>query len=239
MIQNSCVEIGILGFHPQTGDPLTTGVTANIPYFSSAMGGGITYGLSRNKERVMATSFKATTTTFSVVGEPWMDPTESFYLAHVETLDDRFEILPDVQHAQAEQLFAQVPDLIEEWKAWMFLTEWTTPAQLAKRHQLSEIGAAIPRTSHRDRAIWVAALLNPVGGGAQKLKTSKKSNINNDIQHTGNNNQTITFCPDIRPAMLACRNDHDRLVLAVAALKSSCDFLKRYWQEHKQDNKGK
>jgi hypothetical protein len=195
-------------------------VVSKIPYyFTNRKGGvsGITYGISsKTKERVVATSFKATNTIFQIVGQPWMDPTDSFFLAHVETLDDKFEILMDSQYAHSEQLFAQIPALVEEWKSLMFVTEYCTPALLSKRHQLSEIGTTIPQTSHKDRAFWVASLLNPVGVVQQTQQFNTQENAVKSI------------CPDIRPTMLLCRNDYDRLVLALSALQTSIDFLKWY-----------
>jgi hypothetical protein len=231
-------EIGILGFHPQTGGPLRTGVVCKIPYYftnpKTGSVSGITYGLSaRNKDRVVATSFKATSTLFHIVGDPWMDPTNSFFLAHVETLDGRYEICLESQHNHAEQLFAQIPTLVEEWKSLMFATDWCTPAALSKKHQLSEIGTVIPQTSHRDRAMWVAALLNPVGLSVQQQQHQQQPP---SLTLNSNNRDQImkSTCPDIRPLMLLCRNDYDRLVLAVSALQASNDFLRKYRQQQQQ-----
>ena len=50
--------------------------------------------------------------------------------------------------------------------------------------------------------MWVAALLNP-----------------------SSSNQEEKVCLEIRPAMLSCHNDHDRMMLATAALQSSIDHL--------------
>jgi len=63
---------------------------------------------------------------------------------------------------------------------------------------LKELGP-MPDTP-TDRAIWVAALLNPL--------------------------PSLKVCLEIRPAMLACKNDYDRIHLAMAALQSSTDHMK-------------
>jgi hypothetical protein len=50
-----------------------------------------------------------------------------------------------------------------------------------------------------ERAIWLASLLNPL--------------------------PPLGVCLEIRPAMLACRNDFDRIQLATSAVQSSIDHL--------------
>lgn len=52
----------------------------------------------------------------------------------------------------------------------------------------------------RARAIWIASLVNPL--------------------------PTIGVCLEVRPAMLACKNDYDRIMLATAAIQSSIDHMK-------------
>ena len=49
------------------------------------------------------------------------------------------------------------------------------------------------------RAIWIAALVNPL--------------------------PALDVCVEVRPAMLACKNDFDRINLAVAAIQGSIDHL--------------
>jgi hypothetical protein len=256
---------------------------------------------SKTQDRVIATSFKATKQCFEMVREPWMDPTQSFFLAHVQILElekdqeywndhdqeeeegeeeEEFDHHyntsgnnnsnnndDDVnrdqyyyrsqrkqqQYAKAEQLFAAIPTLVEQWKALMFQTEWSccTPATLAKQHQLQEIGTIIPTTSHTDRAFWVAALLNPVGMTPLPPEVLSSS-YTNPGYHTDSESsppqhhrrlpllpnttkkQGIMTCPDIRPDMLECRTEYDRLVVAVSALQSSCEFLQNYWKHLQQ-----
>jgi hypothetical protein len=134
----------------------------------------ITFGITRHSERIMATAFKGQRR-FLIVGEPWMDSTQSFYLANVEIVDNRFEIMP---HNLEEQAYGLAK-----------------PADMSKR--MKEIGP-MPE-SLQERANWIGALVNPI--------------------------RPLGVCVEIRPAMLACRNDHDRLVLASTALRSSIDHL--------------
>jgi hypothetical protein len=152
----------------------------------------ITYGITRNSERILATSFKGQRS-FQVVGEPWMDDTHSFYLANVEIVDNRHEIMPlDLEH-QATKIHNSIPKLVQEWIQWVIKSDQITPAGISDI--LKEIGP-MP-TTPKERAIWVGALVNPT--------------------------LPLGLCAEIRPAMLACRNDHDRLLLASAALQSSID----------------
>eukprot|EP00980_Cylindrotheca_fusiformis_P003864 scaffold858_cov123-Cylindrotheca_fusiformis.AAC.40 len=133
---------------------------------------------------------------FEVVGTPWMDKTKSFYLAKVEITDRRKEFLPEESEERAMELHQKIPDQVEQFVEWMVETEQLSPEALKK--YLKEVGP-MPDTL-RERAIWVGKLVNPIPALPE-------------------------VCPEIRPAMLACRNDHDRLVLASTALQSSVDRL--------------
>jgi hypothetical protein len=239
----AAAEIGIMGFDPQTGYVLSTGVLCSVPIQSS---GGVTYGLSNNKERIMATSFKATTTCFQVVGEPWMDVTNSFYMANVAIImgdqQQQQQHLtgtvsapqlppPLLSSKKAEQWFASIPTLVEQWKALVYQAEWTTPANMAKHHQLDEIGSHIPNGA-KERAWWVAALLNPVG----TIPLSHPQQQEQVIAHglaPQNKNKYMTGA-DMRPHMLQCQSDEERLLLAVTALQASCDFLQRFIHAEQQ-----
>ena len=55
----------------------------------------------------------------------------------------------------------------------------------------------------KEQAMWVAALLNPTSSDTEEERV----------------------CLEIRPAMLSCHNDHDRMMLAATALQSSIDHL--------------
>jgi hypothetical protein len=253
-------EIGIVGFDPLTGDPLKRGVTCLL---STATANNIQYGLNRDNERVMSTSFKGSRQMFEIVGTPWLDPTQSFFLAHVTTIDTQFEILPDQHLAETQQLFCDLPTLVRQWMKVVVDAGIATPAALTKQIKRSQIidddvmknpqqqqqnkktvvsssspsssfssssspstttttttsTAMILPSTQRDRAIWViSALLNPIQGCY--LKSPTKGLIGQRV-----------VCPqDLRPAMLACQNDFDRLLLASSALRRSIDSCQRYKQ---------
>lgn len=143
----------------------------------------------------IATSFKGKRS-FEVVGEPFMDDSQSFYLAKVEITDNRKEMLSEDLEDRAADLHEKIPDQVEKFVEEMVESEKLSPEALKK--YLKEVGP-MP-DSLRDRAMWVGALVNPIPALPE-------------------------VCPEIRPAMLACRNDHDRLVLASTALQSSINTL--------------
>ena len=134
---------------------------------------------------------------FEVVGEPWLDESGSFYLANVDIVDQRQEEISSNHHEQAKELYDAIPSLVQEWTKLVLSKKKSTLAGMDQR--LQDIGP-MPQTSLKDRAIWVAALVNPIP--AMK-----------------------GVCLEIRPAMLSCRNDHDRMVLASTALRSSIDHM--------------
>lgn len=223
-------RIGIMGFDPSTGRVLPRGVLCTVP-----VADGVTYGLTQSRERVVATSFKATSTLFRVVGEPWTDPTGSFYMADVEELPDYAcdqaiererppsSLSPSSSYAMSEQWFVRIPALVEQWKSLVYQTEWTTPAGLPRHHQLGEIGGAMPATAAA-RAWWVASLLNPVG----KVPLSTEQQDQAVDQGLAPPRSRYMTSRDLRPHMLSCANEEERLALAVAALQASCDFLRRF-----------
>jgi hypothetical protein len=51
----------------------------------------------------------------------------------------------------------------------------------------------------KNRALWVGALVNPL--------------------------PDLKLCLEIRPAMLACKNNYERIQLAVLSIQHSIDFL--------------
>eukprot|EP00339_Tiarina_fusa_P002967 CAMPEP_0117020352 /NCGR_PEP_ID=MMETSP0472-20121206/15487_1 /TAXON_ID=693140 ORGANISM="Tiarina fusus, Strain LIS" /NCGR_SAMPLE_ID=MMETSP0472 /ASSEMBLY_ACC=CAM_ASM_000603 /LENGTH=303 /DNA_ID=CAMNT_0004725545 /DNA_START=53 /DNA_END=964 /DNA_ORIENTATION=- len=186
--QNEESEIGILGFNPHTGQPLNMGVTARIKKKD------VIFGLTREKERIIATSFTGQRR-FEVVGEPWMDNTQSFWLANVEVVDKRHEILPEELEDAAMELYDKIPGMVQEFVDWVLKTERLKPQELNTR--LKEMGP-LPEDVTK-RAMWIGALVNPV--------------------------PSLEVCMEIRPAMLACRNIHDRMVLATTALRASIDHM--------------
>jgi len=181
-------EIGIIGVDPPTKHPLFVGVTAPI------VKKDVVFGLDRNSERVLATSLKGTRR-FKIVGEPWMDPTESFYIGEVKILDHRDEPVPLELQPSVDHLYNMIPGLVNEWVESLIKTEKLSPAGVTTI--IKDIGP-MP-SSPCDRAMWVGALLNPI--------------------------LPLGLCQEIRPAMLLCQNDYDRLVLATVALRSTVDTL--------------
>lgn len=162
-------------------------------------------GILRSKSRRNASEVTLTLASkgkrrFEVVGEPWLDDTGSFYLARVDILDGRQEPVKSELQPKARVLFDRIPTLVQEWISWVLESNKASPEKL--QQLLRELGP-MPKDSWQDRAIWVGALVNPM------MTMFPKKGV----------------CLEIRPAMLACRNDHDRLVLASMALQSSIDHL--------------
>ena len=235
---NPKIEIGIMGFNPQNGQPLLTGVTAHVSTTNFA------YSLTAEKgDRAITTSFKGVEI-FRLAGDPWMDPTGSFHMAHVEILDGRYD---DITHhtkrrdsqIESDELFAQIPALVDEWMELMFKAGLATPASLvvSQREIIANTQqqqqpqtqddphylvrrrnnnyALYPPRRQTDRAIWVAALLNPI------------------------RKYPVVVSDEIRPTFLACRNDRDRLDLCISALGMSIEFLQMYISAKKRGNDGK
>jgi len=122
-----------------------------------------------------------------------MDSSESFFIAHVEVLDDRTEAtIPPEYQDQLDQLHHMIPVLLDRWMETVISSGKISPAGITEI--LKQIGP-MPSTQ-RDRAIWVAALLNPT-------------------------TSVVGLSQEIRPTMLSCQTDFDRMVLACVALKSS------------------
>jgi hypothetical protein len=271
---------------PSFNDPIQVGVTSVLstrPTHDTGSGGrggggrGIQWGLNANNERVIATSFKGRQI-FQLVGKPWMDQSQSFWLAHVEIIDGRYEVLPPQHEAETQRLFVELPDLIQQWMTLVVdasiatpaalqrqihrsqldidrtTTNRTTAGALAKEHKVSagatgHVGASCHVTTvtrrpfmvnvingsrsgsgsillpptQRDRAIWVvAALLNPIQGCY--VKSRRRGLVGQRV-----------VCPqDLRPAMLMCQNDFDRLLLATTALRRSIDSIRRYKLEQRR-----
>ena len=92
-------------------------------------------------------------------------------------------------------MYGEIPALVERWLACLYKSEKATPESMKPR--LDDIGP-MPNTLGK-RALWTAALVNPL--------------------------PALGVCFEVRPAMLACSNDYDRINLAWAALHSSIDHL--------------
>lgn len=130
-----------------------------------------------------------------VQGEPWLDETKSFYLADIEIVDNRREPMTMEQLEEAEKLSQTLPARIEEWVGWVLKKEATDEAGMNAR--ISDLGP-MP-TDLTGRALWTAALVNPL--------------------------PSLGVCLEIRPAMLSCSNDLERMILACQAVQSSIDHL--------------
>jgi hypothetical protein len=138
---------------------------------------------------------------FEVQGEPWLDRSQSFYLAHVEIVDNRQEPLLDNDlQQQVQELSKQIPALVQEWLGLVLSTETSNVKNMSRA--MKEMGE-MPMDDNdvTGRAMWVARLLNPVNSTFSRV------------------------CLEVRPAMLACTNDLHRMILAVAALQGSIDHL--------------
>eukprot|EP00586_Coscinodiscus_wailesii_P011175 CAMPEP_0172495976 /NCGR_PEP_ID=MMETSP1066-20121228/79767_1 /TAXON_ID=671091 /ORGANISM="Coscinodiscus wailesii, Strain CCMP2513" /LENGTH=280 /DNA_ID=CAMNT_0013268009 /DNA_START=201 /DNA_END=1043 /DNA_ORIENTATION=+ len=134
---------------------------------------------------------------FEIQGEPWRDDSKSFHLAHVEIIEDREEPrLSGERMRLAEELSDRVPSLVVDWIQWVVKTKKCDIRGMDQR--IREIGK-MPE-SIKKRALWLAALINPIP-------------------------ELHGVCLEIRPAMLACKNDFDRIYLAVTAIQSSIDHL--------------
>ena len=50
---------------------------------------------------------------FEVQNEPWLDNTESFYLATIEIVEGRKEEMTEEQQEKAEEIHSQLPGLVD------------------------------------------------------------------------------------------------------------------------------
>ncbi|VEU34381.1 unnamed protein product [Pseudo-nitzschia multistriata] len=220
------IEIGIVAFDPKNKQILTTGVTSPVQTKDFA------YSLTaENQEKAITTSFRGTRL-FRLMSEPWMDPSGSFHMAHVEILDGRYDDQKLVQRGKiqsdSDKLFSLIPPMVDDWMELMFEAGLATPASLRlslqdtvatemQQERLQTDNDPSHRTRRRnnnyalypprrqmERAVWVVALLNPIRRYSTRVSD------------------------EIRPAFLACRNDRDRLALCVEALHTSLGFLEIY-----------
>jgi hypothetical protein len=175
-------EIGIIGLNPHDNSPLNIGVTAQIT-------------LSSVKDRILlGTSLHITgKRRFEIEDEPHMDDSGSFYMAAVEIVDNREEIMSSEQIHEAEKLSLKLPALVKKWKDLVYSG--------GMKHQVKHVMQSIgPMPSNIEkRALWVGSLVNPL--------------------------PELKLCLEIRPAMLACKNNYQRIYLAVLSLQSSIDYL--------------
>jgi hypothetical protein len=180
--KNPNPEIGIIGFHPHTGNPLGMGVT--IPVTKDDVQNIETEGIDAKGKRM-----------FEVRGEPRLDESGSFFLADVEIIDEREEIIPDEFLDRAQELSSTLSELVEEWL--ILLGENGKIDEEGTRKMFKESGP-LPKDL-KERAIWIASLVNPV--------------------------PSLGVCVEVRPAMMACKNDYERITLAVTSIRASIDHL--------------
>ena len=95
------------------------------------------------------------------------------------------------------ELYDSIPKLVQEFVEWVIKTDRMDPQEM--NTHLEEMGP-LPEDVTK-RAMWVGALVNPSSA------------------------PPLNVCMEIRPAMLACRNIHDRMVLAATALRASIDHM--------------
>jgi hypothetical protein len=178
-------EIGMLGINPHTGRPLCHGVTLKVTEENIHHGlGSITMTVTAEKR-------------MEVQGEPWLDDSESFYLADIEIVEGREESMSQDQRKDAQRLSETIPGLVEEWVQCVIKAQATDAAGMESR--MADLGPMPGQYDMTARALWAAALVNPL--------------------------PSLGVCLEIRPAMLSCVNDYDRMVLVCQALSSSMDHL--------------
>ncbi|CAJ1942124.1 unnamed protein product [Cylindrotheca closterium] len=188
-LESETPEIGVIGFNPHDGSPLNKGVTAPIAPDQ------ITYGIESDSDMSMGIKLKGHRC-FDVLGEPFMDDTNSFYLANVEITDRRKETMTEEMEEKAEKYFSMIEDQVGDFVYWMKKEEIMSNDELTEH--LETLGP-LP-DDLKERALWVGSLVNPVPALSD-------------------------VCPDIRPALLSCRNSHDRLAVASIALHAGIDRL--------------
>jgi len=75
---------------------------------------------------------------FEVQGEPWLDPSGSFYLAHVEIVEDRQDelVLENDLLDEATRMSNDIPELVEQWLQLVLATEKSDVGGMSKRMQV-------------------------------------------------------------------------------------------------------
>jgi hypothetical protein len=133
-----------------------------------------------------------------VQNKPWWDAQQKCFLANVELMvDDQTRRLSKAHQEQVQRWFDEIPKLLVDWTKLMVETKRATMRDLQER--ASDLD---PIDGYANCAYATASLLNPA--------VPYDSNV----------------CLEIRPALLACRNDYDRLYLVHTALQASLQQLK-------------
>jgi hypothetical protein len=180
-------EIAIVGLNPHNNNPLNIGVTAkvtsrNISWQTGKLGGGVSIKITGNRR-------------FEIEDEPFLDDSGSFYLATLDIVDHREELMSQDELSKADELSQKLPSLLSERNKLVDLRGMKKEV----RDVMKKIGP-MPSCVGK-RALWVGSLVNP------------------------NPLPELKLCSEIRPAMLACKNNYQRIYLAVLSLQSSIDFL--------------
>jgi hypothetical protein len=178
-------EMGMLGMNPHNGQPLAFGVTLKVSAENIQIGtDSITMTVTADRR-------------MEVQGEPWLDESESFYLADIEIIEGREESMSEDHRKEAERLSKTIPESVKQWVQCVINSEATDAAGMKSR--MDDLGVMPDEDDMTKRALWTAALINPL--------------------------PALGVCLEIRPAMLSCGNDYDRMVLVCQALQSSMDHL--------------
>jgi hypothetical protein len=177
-------EMGMLGMNPRTGQPLSFGVTLQVREENIQHGNDDSITMTVTADRRM-----------EVQGEPWLDKSESFYLADIEIVEGREEFMSEDQRKEAERLSKTIPNSVKEWVQCVLKAEATDAAGMKSR--IADLGAMPDEDDLTERALWTAA--NPL--------------------------PALGVCLEIRPAILSAGNDYERMVLVCQALQSSMDHL--------------
>eukprot|EP00545_Synedropsis_sp_CCMP1620_P007767 CAMPEP_0119009924 /NCGR_PEP_ID=MMETSP1176-20130426/4682_1 /TAXON_ID=265551 /ORGANISM="Synedropsis recta cf, Strain CCMP1620" /LENGTH=224 /DNA_ID=CAMNT_0006962509 /DNA_START=392 /DNA_END=1066 /DNA_ORIENTATION=- len=180
-------SLGMVGFDPATGDPLNVGVTVKILKLEiDDTNNSCTLGIEADAM-------------FQVQNEPQMDDTESYYTVDVEMVEGRTERdLTVDEQVEAQGLHDKIPDLIQEWLALLYQTGRATPENMEPRYPFLNSNG-MPEDDIGARAVWAAALVNPI--------------------------PSLGVCLEIRPSMLICQNDLERVRLAHASIAASIDHV--------------
>eukprot|EP01083_Nonionella_stella_P270788 917158_1 len=177
-------EIGIIGLNPHNQTPLNIGVSASVT--------------PMNMNSSSNTSHTSLTVTgnrrFEIEEEPELDESGSFYIAEVDIVEDREEMMSEEQESEAKKLSERLPGLVQKWEQLVH--------DKGMKRELKNIMKSLgpmPKNDLGRRALWVGKLVNPL--------------------------PSLKICFEIRPAMLSCKNNYERIQLAVISLQSSIDFL--------------
>ena len=198
--------MAMIGFNPTTKKPVNVGVTVSLEG-AQQRNNNNNNNNSTMVDGTVSSIDSATTTSITlraqerivVHGEPWLDDTGSYHMAHVEVMnDDNEPPLDEEWNHLTEKMYHELPALVEKWFDCLYDSPKSIATPATMKPRLDDIGHDMPE-GYRARAFWVGALLNPV--------------------------PPLGVCFEVRPALLGCTNDYDRVNLAYVALHHSIDHL--------------